>query len=217
MANAKWNESDCVRDSEGQFAHKPGSDAKPVTGSAGIPYEDAKPVETIDNKVSGWSHAYEDDMAEFRAGMTVEPIVMGNRDYGEAAAIRPTNDGYAVDLYSGLHPATPLESSDGYETREKAEQAARDMIASEDSVLRRFEKKSLDRFAETYGVEPYDEDTVVIHEDDGQIEVRFDADTAIVTAYSGNGNHVWTDGAELHDGESIDDYLKRVADATATL
>ena len=74
--------------------------------------------------------------------LPVEPVVMGDRDYGEAAAVRDTKDGYVVDLYSGLYPTMPLVSSDGYGTREEAERAARDAIASDNSVLNRFERES---------------------------------------------------------------------------
>ena len=200
----------------GRFAAKAGAmDDSDLNGGFDAP---AGPVpEYVHNRREGWAYAHRDDMADFRAALPVEPVAMGDRDYGEAAAVRATDDGWAVDLYSGLHPAMALDSSEGYETREEAEQAAHDAIASDDSVLGRFERESLDRFTEAYGLEPYDEDTVVIYEDDGQIEVRFDADTAVVNAYSGNGNHMWTDGAELRDGDTLDDYLGRVASATAAL
>ena len=190
----------------GRFAPKAGamddSDLGVSTGPA---------PEYVHNRKKGWSYAYEDDMAEFRAALPVEPVLMGDRDYGEASAVRNTKGGYVVDLYSGLYPVMPLVSSDGYGTREEAERAAHDAIASDDGVLKRFERKSLDRFAETYGLKPYDEDTFVLDSDDGRIEVRFDADTAIVNAYDANGNHMWSDGAELWDGDTLDGYLGRVA------
>lgn len=121
----------------GKFAPKAGAmDDSDLGVSAG-----AAP-EYVHNRKKGWSYADKDDMAEFRAALPVEPVVMGDRDYGEAAAVRDTKDGYVVDLYSGLYPTMPLVSSDGYGTREEAERAARDAIASDNSVLNRFERES---------------------------------------------------------------------------
>ena len=121
----------------GKFAPKAGAmDDSDLGVSAG-----AAP-EYVHNRKKGWSYADKDDMAEFRVALPVEPVVMGDRDYGEAAAVRDTKDGYVVDLYSGLYPTMPLVSSDGYGTREEAERAARDAIASDNSVLNRFERES---------------------------------------------------------------------------
>lgn len=85
----------------GKFAPKAGAmDDSDLGVSAG-----AAP-EYVHNRKKGWSYADKDDMAEFRAALPVEPVVMGDRDYGEAAAVRDTKDGYVVDLYSGLYPTT---------------------------------------------------------------------------------------------------------------
>lgn len=111
-------------------------------GGFAPPTKDGFDVDPYMRSDAGGMRADADDMAEFRAALPVEPVVMGDRDYGEAAAVRDTKDGYVVDLYSGLYPTMPLVSSDGYGTREEAERAARDAIASDNSVLNRFERES---------------------------------------------------------------------------
>lgn len=54
----KWNENDYVRDKEGKFADKPGSDARPRTGTAGMPYADGDSQDT-GSRVWLAAHAHE--------------------------------------------------------------------------------------------------------------------------------------------------------------
>lgn len=149
------------------------------------------------------------DMAAFRRSMTVEPSVMGDRDYGEAAAV----EGDVVRLYSGAHPRTPL-----IEVKVEAgcnpHIVAQTELERDTGVLDRFARDCATRrvFEAMPEAERVDDYTVRIPTvDGGHADIRFDGDTALMQSYDEDGRPGLDDWACLDDIETPDIYMQRVA------
>lgn len=149
------------------------------------------------------------DMAAFRRSMTVEPSVMGDRDYGEAAAV----EGDVVRLYSGAHPRTPL-----IEVKVEAgcnpHIVAQTELERDTGVLDRFARDCATRrvFEAMPEAERVDDYTVRIPTvDGGHADIRFDGDTALMQSYDEDGRPGLDDWVGLDDIETPDIYMQRVA------
>ena len=141
--------------------------------------------------------------------MTVEPSVMGDRDYGEAAAV----EGDVVRLYSGAHPRTPL-----IEVKVEAgcnpHIVAQTELERDTGVLDRFARDCATRrvFEAMPEAERVDDYTVRIPTvDGGHADIRFDGDTALMQSYDEDGRPGLDDWVGLDDIETPDIYMQRVA------
>lgn len=150
------------------------------------------------------------DMAEFRKELSVRPVAMGDREYGEAVTVE---DG-KLCLYSANTPRIPLLRVELEEGEDPRAAAYRELGRSE-SVLRRFAHDCAGRRIQDVLPEAsrVDDDTVSVPTwDGGHTEIWFDGDTAQIQSYDENGVQSLGDWVDLYECESVDGYMRRIAD-----
>lgn len=179
-------------------------------GGFAPPTKDGFDVDPYMRSDAGGVRADADDMAEFRKALPVRPMAMSDREYGEAVTVE---DG-KLCLYSGNTPRIPLLEARLEEGEDPRSAAYRGLWRGE-SVLQRFAhdcagRRILDVLPEASRV---DDDTVSVPtRDGGHVEIRFDGDTAQIQSYDENGVRSLGDWVDLYECESVDGYMRRIAD-----